>query len=261
MRVEACPVIGEYEAGESKEWDTRPEVDCIFGTEGQLQDDGTWLFDLTMFAQSLEDGSVENNGLLLGPISADNFAFGDKDTTDNAQVSFAGIESEEGAPYALVTYQDEMSTEEFTLDSGTPSGDSTGSSGGSDGAFASSPSSSSGSSGGQSADVFSNQPSFGSQDTAAPAPEAAPEVAAPSTDGGGGESVAAPQTQNAAQAGLYWQIWLLLPIALAALYVLSRSLTAEPALAAERSGAMTRLIEQRRRAASDATGGGQLVQV
>lgn len=258
MRVEACPILGGYEEGDAQAWEDRPEVDCIFGTEGERQDDGSWHFDLTMLAQSIAEGDVPNEGILLGPVSAENFAFGDKETTDNAQVSYSGIEDEEGAPYALVSLQEEMSTEAFTLDEGGEGSSDLDASGGasSDGFDGGS----SGNTGGQSGtESFSSAPAFESQDTAAPEQEAAPEVAAPADDGGG-QQAAAPEMQNAAQPGMYWQIWLLLPLGLAAMYVLSRSLTAEPALANERAGAMTRLIEQRRRASADATSAG-MVQV
>jgi hypothetical protein len=227
MELEACPTTEDWEEGDNQEWDERPGIDCILGSTGTRADDGTWRFDLTFAAQVWDDGALTNTGVFLGPLSAANLAFGDPDTSDNAQVSLAGGDSELGAPVAIIEYAEAM--EPFDFGDGPPT----------QGEFDAEPMTAEPTNG----DVFGqmdadhfDQPAEAAEPTpeTAEAPEVADEEAQP-------QAVAAQQAQPTTP----WYAWLALLAGMAGLVALSQALAADPALAAERKGAMSRLIEQR----------------
>jgi hypothetical protein len=99
MGIEACPLTEPFEPGgapfaqpdddipRSSEDDESPAVDCLFGSDGQYdEDEQVWRFDLTMAAAAWHAGELDNHGILLQPSGAPNLAFGDPDTSTNAQV-------------------------------------------------------------------------------------------------------------------------------------------------------------------------------
>lgn len=108
LGVEACPLLSGFEPGGAPEASpddelpTReeddeevPDVDCILGSSGVLDEaTGTWSFDLTFAAAAWHAGELENHGVLLRPTGGPNLAFGDPDTSTNAQVI---LELEEAA--------------------------------------------------------------------------------------------------------------------------------------------------------------------
>ncbi len=242
LPVEMCPIVGDWEGAESQPQDKLPEVDCLYGSNGTRNDDGTWTFDLSLAAQAWNDGSLKQNGVLLRPQQAPNLAYGDPDPSYNKQVTFEGT-----VKVAMTTSE---ASEPVTFDD-TSTG-TTGSSAGS--------SSSTGTMSGLSS---GSAPSGGDQAFSAPmqlTPEeqaAAPQVAAPAPASGSGTPVAmqqsAPPMAQAAAPGptTPWWTWLLAPVFLAGAYLLTRSLTAPLAVEASRSGAMTRLIAQRRAQSAD----------
>jgi hypothetical protein len=102
--VEACPLLGEFEAqgapqakddselpqqeADGDEDKTEPAVDCSLGGSGVYDEEaGVWRIDLAFTAQAWADGEIDNHGVLLRPIGAPNLAFGDADTTTNAQLA------------------------------------------------------------------------------------------------------------------------------------------------------------------------------
>lgn len=244
LDLEACPVVESFEEGDNQDWEQRPETDCIFGATGERDDDGVWHFDLTFAAQSWSDGSLANEGVYIGPLAADNLAFGDPDTSDNAQVSLSAAESP-NPPQVVVEYMPAAGGgDEFTL---SPGGDTGGATTGGDdfgGGF----------DGSGSSDGFSS-PSFESQVGGEADTAMAPEIASgPEADVGGAPGGEQP-TIAADRSGPVtpWSVWLLLPAMLGGLYVLSRSLTAEPEPVVAREGAMTRLIQERNGVSAPAT--------
>ncbi|HEX2027431.1 MAG TPA: hypothetical protein VHF25_05470 [Nitriliruptorales bacterium] len=239
--VEACMALGEWQEGDDQEWSAQPETDCIVlaSTGTRDAETGTWTFDLTWIVQAWLDGQP-NRGLYLGPVAAPNLAFGDRDTSTNAQVSFGGADAGGSAPtirYAVVAASEATGSVGGPVPAGAgPAGPLAGgvSSGGVPGPA-----------GGLSV------PSFGQ--------EPAPTIAGPGTAPRSGvpPQVAAPATHASVPAAsgqpiTPWYVWLLLPAGLGAAFVLARSLTAEPVAVVERPGAMSRLIE-RRSAGSAAT--------
>lgn len=229
LDLEACPATEDWEGERNQEWDERPGTDCILGSTGVRDDEGTWHFDLTFAAQAWDDGMLANNGVYFGPLAAANLAFGDPDTSDNAQVSLAGAENELGAPVAIIEYAEAVEPIGFDddpapTDDFTPERQTTQSSDG---------------------EVFGRTDQQLQTDTGSePAPQAAaaPETAPEQQP----QAVAAQQAEPTTP----WYAWLTLVAGLAGLVALSQAMAAEPAIAAQRSGAMTRLIEKRNGAGS-----------
>jgi hypothetical protein len=92
--IELCAVSGPWAAGPSQEAAKQPAKDCIFGANGVHDATAkTWTFDLSFLAQAWLDGDTVNEGVFLGPIGADNLAFGDPDTSTNWQISLGGAGS------------------------------------------------------------------------------------------------------------------------------------------------------------------------
>lgn len=262
MRVEACPAQSEWEAGGNQAWDQRPEFgNCLLGNEGERKelDDGSVVydFDLSTAVRKIAEGDDPNQGFFLHAFAAANTSYGDKEPTDAAQLSMSGPDSD-SAPVALITYKDESGDGTFTLGSqegsdGTSDSSTGDSSFDGSGTTSSSPSGTSGSSGTTSSsgdEAFSSAPAFETQSPPTEN-EPAPAVAAPESDqdsggtGGDGEQAMAQQA-GATVPVTPWYVWTLIPFGLAGMYMMSRALTAAPAVAAERKGAMSRLIEQRR---------------
>ncbi len=226
--LEVCPISTAFEEGENQAGTEAPKdstesddptLECGFGANGTpiaVGDEGVvWAFDLTLAANAWVEGDLANEGILIRPIGAPNLAHGDPDFSTSEQVTLVGGEAEEGAPeFSIATSEKPEPISFGDFDSGTQVQ-------------------------GSQAETFTEvlggaetqqQP----VDRPAPEPEPAPQVqqAAPAVLSGN------PVTE--------WWVWLLLPLLLAGAYLTAQGLTAEPIVAAERSGAMTRLIEARR---------------
>ncbi len=230
------PVSGEsapeWEEGASKDEDTLPTANCLLGAlASQVEIDGStfWAFDMTLAMDAWASGDLPYEGMIFLPGSAENFAFGDAETTYSKQVTMLN----ENIQYAFATSPEPAPPAPFTPPPsfGTTTGTSTpppGSGGG---------------------ELFGSPPT-----PAANSPVSVPESSAPpaSTDQpavAGGDATGQ-QTDVAAQpaaapGGSDWYVWLLLvPFAFGA-YMLSKSLQEEAVLVAESGGgAMTRLLER-----------------
>lgn len=236
LGVEACPIVGgfEWKAGSNQDAKTAPErdadertgtklspkqVDCILGANGKVRD-GKWVFDLTLAANAWADGKLPNNGILLRPVLPPNLAYGDPDVSTWDQVTFyspgTAANDRQKPKYAFATKEKSKpvsvggarTVEPQVLGSDTET-------------FT---------------ETFGriDEPSA-PLDAPAPRVEEPPPTARvlPALSGG-------PITD--------WWVWLFLPMLLGGVYLTALALTAEPALVtAERAGAMTRLIEARRR--------------
>lgn len=228
--LEVCPITTAFEEGENQAGTEAPKdstevddptLDCGFGANGTpiaVGDEGVvWAFDLTLAANAWVEDDLANEGILLRPIGAPNLAHGDPDLSTSEQITLVGGEAEEGTPEFTIATSEKPEPISF-------------------GEFDSGPQVQ-----GSEARTETFTEVLGGAETQqqpvdrpAPEPEPAPPVqqAAPAVLSGD------PVTE--------WWVWLLLPILLAGAYLTAQGLTAEPIVAAERSGAMTRLIEARR---------------
>ena len=217
--IELCAVTAAWAPVTSGDPATQPARDCILGANGiRSEDDGTWTFDLSLLAQAWVDGTSPNEGIALGPIGADNLAFGDPDVSTNWQVSLFGVRATDAADRPRIRY----SYSEGFGDSGTfeeiltPIDDGSGFGG-----------------------VVAGQDPFsaGGLDDGALAGGTAPPAV-------GGPVPAPLQGALASQSRPRspWWLWLLLPAGLAIAYAYSRSLDEEPAPGRAGRGALTRLM-------------------
>jgi hypothetical protein len=258
LSIEACPLLSAFDpagAPQASHSDDLPhrgeedarevDVDCILGANGVRDDDGTWSFDLTFAAASWASGDLPNHGILLRPSGGYNLAFGDPDTSTNAQVVLdtedvrAAMETAEALPdpgpmEPMGGFEDGMSFEEDGFEDDGFGGDFE------DGA-------------GFDADApmdagLSDAPDldaeFADDDLGAAPMGDDPAVAAPvDTVAAGGSGAITP-----------WWVWLLVPAFFGGAYLTNQALTA-PAVAtaagAAQGGALSRLIAQRGAAAAD----------
>lgn len=240
LGVEACPILGDvtWAAGSNQDAATAPErdsaervregdsikvlpkqVDCNLGGNGKIVD-GNWVFDLTLAANAWADGRLPNNGVLLRPVLPPNLAYGDPDLSTFDQVTFFSPLSTEDVtklPGFVFATKDKAKPAISSARTGAPQV--------------------------LGAQTENFTETFGSIDKAtapldAPEPEPAPEE----------PEVQAALPALSGKAVTAWWTWLLLPILLGGIYLTTQALTTEVApVTAERSGAMTRLIEARRR--------------
>jgi len=222
--IEACPVVTSFVAGNQGEA-ARPEIDCVFGTNGVYvgdatgQSTGMWEFDLTFAAQAWLEGLLPNEGIFLRPTAAPNLAFGDPDSSTFAQVTFSNAvrgvfeTSEASAPVSSVPPASPANPSNTSTAASQPL--TTGS-------------------------AFAPPANVPLEPSVAPGqPEVAPSSDLPVTDNG--QLVTAALDLEPATSA--WWVWLLVPVFLAGMYLTAQSLTTEVVLAAERRGAMTRLID------------------
>lgn len=240
LGVEACPIVADFawEAGGNQNADNAPErdtdersdagvvpkqVDCALGANGRVQD-GKWFFDLSLAANAWAEGKLPNNGVLLRPVLPPNLAYGDPDLSTFDQVVFfspTSAETDDQKPmFTLVTKDRARPVSTVgaarSIDSQVLGASTT------------------------NTETFTE--AFGGIDDVAPAVDTpAPAVDTPPQRGSTLPALSGtPITE--------WWVWLLLPMFLAGVYLTTQALTAEPAMAvAGRSGAMTRLIEARKR--------------
>lgn len=265
LGIEACPLlVGIPEEAappqsaaikdvseENADGEMEAAVDCLYGANGQFDEDaGTWTFNLTSAAKAWEDGTLKNHGIMLRPTGAPNLAFGDPDTSTNAQVVLDISE----APKATYSSSEPPPPVE-PLAPMAPMDDEASSSGGDTSTDTSpstatrSPSSASGSSSPQSSSVSAPSPTSSGGTSSAPdvpSAEVAPPVDTPSTDQS--EPVAL-DTQNAGSSSEGPWAWLLLPVFGGGALLMARSLNEPVAAAATAAagggsgGALTRLVE------------------
>lgn len=225
--IELCAVTAAWPAGTSQDAATQPTRDCIFGANGVHDATaGTWTFDLSLLAQAWLDGDTPNEGVYLGPIGAENLAFGDPDTSTNWQISLGGGASDT-PPKLRYAFSEGFGDEEFgdlsgelTLEDdfgGSDLAPSVDTFGGAtmDASFDSSSSSFTGA---------TSAPAGTVTTAVTPRPRIRAQLA--------GES--RPQTP--------WWLWLLLPLGLLMTYAYGRSLDAAPASGHSGRGALSRLM-------------------
>lgn len=215
--IEACPIVEEWDAGRAQSADIRPEVDCIFGANGQYDPEArTWTFDLTFAAQAWNSGDLQNRGIMLRPVGAENLAYGDPDLSTNFILNLS--RAQDGG--ADLVPQFRLST--FPAAEpvgglpplGAPSGPSP---------------------------VVGNTNSFVSPlpaDTSEPASVDEPTASEP------GDQVAQPQPISSDR-DLAWYAWLMLPIGLGMAFAFGGALTGTPAAVRSHTGALSRLMDVR----------------
>ena len=223
--IELCAVTEPWPGEPSQDAATQPAKDCIFGANGVRDPDaGTWTFDLSLLAQAWLDGDAPNEGVYLGPLGAENLAFGDPDTSTNWQVSLGGAATD--TPPQLVyafsegfgddaTFEDiseELTLEDAELDSDIVA----------------------------SVDTFSGG-LFDPSTDASPSRVTTPRASASN----GGETASGPlraQLAGESRPRSPWWLWLLLPLGLVMIYAYGRSLEQAPPAGRAGGGALTRLM-------------------
>jgi hypothetical protein len=232
--IEACAVAGSWTAGESQDAAAQPEVDCILGATGAYDPAAaTWTFDLTFLAQAWAKGDLPNEGIALGPVGAENLAFGDPDISTNFQISLAVPGA--GATAAGVIVETAPS---FTEDVGDEFGEG-------DEGFDEGGGLDEGFDDGAIPDVGDG---FDLPETPLPDDVEPPgEVAAPDT----GTGPLAPASTSREQGA--WYVWLLVPLGMALAFTFERAAEAVPAVARRREGALSKLVELQNGGTSNTT--------
>lgn len=206
-----------------------PAVDCLYGSNGQFDEDtGTWTFDLTFAAKAWASGDLPNNGILLRPTGAPNLAFGDPDTSTNAQVVLDVAE----APRATFASSEPPPPPE-PLAPLPPATTGSGTTGTSPSMVSQPPSS----------QMFSSPPAQGTATPTTPPAEVAPPQTAP--EAGGTQDVALDTVPAGEEApSTPWTVWLLVVPFAGGAWLTARSLSEQVAVAgATRGGALTRLVD------------------
>lgn len=254
LAFEACPLLAAFEpagAPQASDVDTLPHhdedgeqvpaVDCTFGGNGVYDEEAdAWRLDLAFTAQAWADDEFDNHGVLLRPIGAPNLAFGDADTTTNAQLVLdlnevtAVIETAEAF--------DPGDFDEF------PTEDVAGSDAGADDGFddefeADAPDLGGG---GDSFSAPLDTPDFPSSDVDdVPFAADAPEVAADLDAGQSPEVALDTQTARPASSNPVtpWWVWLVAPLLLGGAYLTGSAVLAPaPVVAPQGGGALTRML-------------------
>jgi len=214
--IEACPIVQPWNAGRgqsaSLDGSRLPDIDCVTGTTGSFDtESGAWTFDLTFAAQAWTEGVdgevLDNQGIMLRPLGAPNFAYGDPDFSTNWVVSLADSTAADASLRPRVRYTT------VTDDVGTvvdPGG-------------------------------FVDLPANDFDDSGF---DLGPDGSFPSTGGGTGTGSAlpVPKARIAQSHGSTpgW-VWLALPLGLIGAFMFDQSLGATPAAMRRRPGALTRL--------------------
>jgi hypothetical protein len=214
--IEACLVRSPFTAGPSQDPKARPQADCLVGATGERDAAaGTWTFDIAGIVQEWVDGAP-NEGIYLGPLGAQNVAYGDPDPSTNFQVSLKTAPAADGTgPRAVVaTGEKPPELTDLPLSDSGVLGESLSDAGPVDNVSTiGSPLGSSG--------------VVGSVDT-------------------GATTEPASERRTLPDASSPWWLWLLVPIGVAGCYALAQALDATPEAVTRRAGAMTRLVEARR---------------
>lgn len=217
--IEACPITDPWNAGRgqgaSLDGSQLPRVDCLTGTTGVFDEASrTWHFDLTFAVQAWTEGtdgkSLPNLGVMLRPLGAPNFAYGDPDFSTNWTVSLADSTNADPNLLPRVRYTTVLDDTGAVIDPG----------GGVD------------------------LPNLALGDSLGDLGGGSPSLGGGLSPGGGGNSptVANPRTIGiASHASTPWWLLLLIPLLLAASYTFDQSLNATPAALRRRPGALTHL--------------------
>lgn len=226
--VEACMILTPFSPGPNQPATAAPtdaKLNCVLGANGRRDANGIWSFDLTLAANAWVSGAIPNEGIILRPIAPPNLAYGDADLSSFEQVTFVGA-GQSGAPMVAMATESKPKPVEFrTLPSSPPVA----------------------------------PPLFveGVQATAS-GPQTFTETI-PGTEGvttpvalgttpapsvGRSIGLAAPASKSSPVTE--WWVWLLVPLLLGGVWLTTQALTAEAAVAVDRSGAMSRLIARRR---------------
>jgi hypothetical protein len=211
--IEACLIRGAWTAGASQDGTARPAADCLLGGTGKRDTAaGTWTFDIAPIVQAWVDGDAPNEGIYLGPLGAQNVAYGDPDATTNFQIS---LNTTSGTgPRAVATFGEKPP--ELT-DSGSDVSGGLGGDLGVTGPVTA-------------VEAFSNTlPSGG-------VPGAVTAIETP--------AVATRRSTRPEPSSMWW-LWLLIPIGIAGSYALTQALDATPELTTRAPGAMSRLVRTR----------------
>lgn len=217
--IELCAVTEAWGAGRSLDASTQPARDCIFGANGERDAAGTWTFDISLLAQAWLDGTTPNEGVYLGPLGADNVAFGDPDTSTNWQISLGGKDAAEGAPIIRYAFSEGFGDDESFEDLGELD---LGDDGLDDGGFGVVPT----------ADPFSVD--LPDSAAAATGQSVVPDVSNSPPIHAQLAADSSPRTP--------WWLWLLLPFGLAVAYAFARSFEEDPRAMRAGRGALTRLM-------------------
>ncbi len=213
--IEACPIIQPWNAGRgqaaSLDGSRLPDTDCVTGTTGVFEN-GAWTFDLTFAVQAWTEGVdgdvLANQGIMLRPLGAPNFAYGDPDFSTNWVVGLADSTTTNAALRPLVRYTTVSDDTGSVID---PGGD-------------------------------VDLPDFVAGD-GTPL-DFGVGVTSPSTGGPGGSGSArpVPSSRIARSHGSTpgW-VWLAVPLGLVGAFMFDQSLVATPAAMRRRAGALTRL--------------------
>lgn len=218
--VEACPVLEAWDEGENLDGREQPERDCIFGANGVRGEDGSWTFDLTYAAQSWVDGTVENHGVYVGPVSPQNVEYGDADPSTNFQISFAGPDAEPALQPAVRLVLRERGAEPTPVPATGSIDPGPGLAAGPAPDFAG---------GVEVAESGVFEPGDGTPPVSAPGAEVP------------AEPVSAPVPAKSAPGSLPWPAWLLLPLGLSGAALFARAAEADVGSAPQRSGVLERL--------------------
>jgi hypothetical protein len=258
--MEACPLLEPFEPGgapEASHSDDMPRdedtgealVDCVVGSGASFDEETErWSFDLTFAAEAWNSGELENHGGLIRPTGGPNLAFGDADTTTNAQIVL-GLEDvtvamdtaeppPEAAPLDAPSLDDGGDFGEEPADSMAFEADEGGFDEG--GGFDDAAGGDAGAGMGEAPDVDG--------------PEVADDMGAPEDGEAVDEpAVASPQLDEATPAGgpvdAPWWIWLLVPAFAGGAYLVTNALTAPVTAGAAGAatgggGAMSRLVSK-----------------
>ncbi|MDP1819686.1 MAG: aldehyde dehydrogenase family protein [Acidimicrobiales bacterium] len=228
--IEACPALQPWNGGDAQgaslDGIRLPDVNCQIGTTGSYDPaTATWTFDLTFAAQAWTQGvdgvALANEGIVLRPVGAPNFAYGDPDVSTNWVVSLADSTAAEGLRPAVrysTTPADAPATDvPLDLDLGNAGG---------------------------SVELPSFTPG---------APLDLGGVVAPPVASVSG-AISARYAERDASGGKGstpgW-VWIALPLGALAAFVFAQALDASPAAARRRPGALTHLVAARAQATSD----------
>ncbi len=215
--IEACPVIQPWNAGPgqsaSLDGSRLPDVDCLTGTTGAFNAEAeTWTFDLTFAAQAWTEGVdgkvLANQGILMRPLGAPNFAYGDPDFSTNWVVSLADSTAADVSLRPRIRYTTVSDDTGAVIDPGG----------------------------------LVDLPAF--DDSGSPVDLGSGSVSPSLGSGGGRGRTALPGTTTRiarSRGSTPGWVWLALPLGLAAAYMFDRSLTAVPAAMRRRPGALTQL--------------------
>lgn len=231
--IEACPIVEEWNGGRAQgaslDGSRAPDVNCLTGTTGVFDEAAnTWTFDISFAVQAWTEGTdgevLPNQGIMLRPLGAPNFAYGDPDFSVNWVVSLADSTNEDPKLRPRIRYTTVEDATEAVLDPGgaVDFSDTTDDSG---------------------VDLGGD---FGGDLGSGPFDDGTGGVVTDSGgsnsgSGGAGGTTGSPRTVSTSRGSLPGWVWFVLPFALIAAYVFDQSLIATPAALRRRPGALTRL--------------------